>query len=232
MNKPDNNHAVNANPTDRAMALPVEAPPPPGPDISLLVKMWVQEEGPWWLCSFVFHMVLVCSLALIGTSAVVAVVDNAPSFTEADVPKEAPKEIKPFDLGDTPEDPTELNTETLTLEKPGQMAQEAVTYDDDPVFREGGGLSKALTTNQPNLGGIGGFDIKGIGPGPAVHGKGGVGESLGDGRPGFGGRGTGSRKALLGTGGGTRASERAVAGAQLARPAPIGRWQLELERLR
>ena len=30
------------------------------------VKTWFVEEGPWWLCSFVFHIVLVCSLALMG----------------------------------------------------------------------------------------------------------------------------------------------------------------------
>ena len=57
------------------------------------IALWIQDEGPWWLCSFVFHMILICSLALIGTSAVVAIVGDAPSFEEAKVEdsKQTPK---------------------------------------------------------------------------------------------------------------------------------------------
>lgn len=185
-------------------------------------RTWVFEEGPWWLCSFVFHLVLVCSLALIGGKIVEKIVDEAPSFEEAkvEVPKEVPKEIERFEIGETPEDPTELSTETLDLEKPAQMAQEAEYNDDSPIFeKRGGGMPS--TTNQPNLGGLGGFDIKGLGPGPAVKNRGGVGSGVGTGTSfgsggdgsGFGGRGSGSRKAMLASGGGTRQSERAVAGA-------------------
>ena len=77
-----------------------------------------------------------------------------------------------------------------------------------------------MAGSQPNLGGLGGFDIQGLGAGPAVRGKGGVGKGLGTGAHagsggddlGFATR-TGQRKAMLGSGGGTRQSERAVAGA-------------------
>jgi hypothetical protein len=182
--------------------------------------LWIQEEGPWWLCSFVFHLVLICSLALIGTGAVVAIVGDAPSFDEAKVDNrdQAPKELEHFVLGDTPEDPTELNTETLTMEPPGGITQDEKFYDDNPVFSEKGG-GTALASNQPNLGGLG-FDIKGIGHGPVLAGKGGAGVGVGTGThagiggdgSAFAGRGTGSRKAMLGTGG-TRQSEQAVRGA-------------------
>jgi len=197
-----------------AMALPADAPPArPRTDYAALLNVWIQEEGPWWLCSFVFHMVLVCSLALVGTKTVVAVAGDAHEFTAADVAK-PPEPIKPFDMGETPEDPTELTDETLTLEPPGQKAQTELYYDDNPVFIEGGGLSKDVTSTQPNLGGMGGFEIKGFGPGPAVRARGGgVGNSVGDGGFGFGGRGQGHRKAVMGTGGATRQSERAVAAA-------------------
>ncbi len=202
------------------------------------IKYWVQEEGPWWLCSFVFHMVLVCSLALISTKVVEKIVDDAPSFDEAsmDKPTDVPKEIERFEVGETPEDPTELSTDTLALEKPATAAVEEKYYDDSPNFTEkGGGVSVA--SNQPNLGGLGGFDIKGIGSGPAVKGKGGVGVGVGTGTHpgsggdgwGFGGRGTGHRKAMLGSGGGTRQSERAVAAALnwIARhQSPDGSWGL------
>lgn len=200
---------------------------------------WLLEEGPWWLCSFVFHVSLVLGLALIGGKVVEKIIDEAPAFEEAVVEKstaDAPEKIERFELGQTPEDPTELNTETLTLEKPAQIAQEEVYYDDNPVFSERGG-GMASSGEQPNLGGLGGFDIKGVGPGPAVKGRGGVGVGVGTGTNpgsggagwGFGGRGAGSRKAMLASGGGTKQSERAVAAALnwLARhQLPSGGWGL------
>ena len=186
-------------------------------------KTWILEEGPWWLCSFVFHLVLVCSLALIGGRVIEKIIDEAPSFDEADVqrPADVPQEIERFEIGQTPEDPTELNTDTLTLEKPAQLTQEAQYHVDSPTFSEAGGGVAVAASNQPNLGGLGGFDIKAFGVGSAVKGRGGVGIGVGTGTRagsggqgyGFGGRGAGSRKAMLGSGGGTRQSERAVAGA-------------------
>ena len=201
------------------------------------IKNWITEEGPWWLCSFVFHLVLVCSLALISGKVVERIVDEAPSFEEAKIDKaDVPKEIERFEVGETPEDPTELSTDTLSLEKPAQMAQDEKYYDDSATFHEAGG-GMASSSTQPNLGGLGGFDIKGLGPGPAVKGKGGVGVGVGTGTHpgsggdgwGFGGRGTGHRKAMLGSGGGTRQSERAVAAALnwFARhQSPDGSWSL------
>lgn len=200
-------------------------------------KAWVQEEGPWWLCSFVFHLVLVCSLALVSGKIVEKIVDEAPSFEEATMDKaEVPQDIERFDVGETPEEPTELNNDTLALEKPSTVSVDEKYYDDSATFSEaGGGITS--TADQPNLGGLGGFDIKGLASGPAVKNKGGVGVGVGTGTHagsggdghGFGGRGSGSRKAMLGSGGGTRQSERAVAGALnwIARhQSPDGSWSL------
>ena len=131
-----------------------------------------------------------------------------------------PEKIERFDVGETPEDPTELNTDTLTLEKPAQLAQEAEFNDASEHFEHrGGGMPS--DSKQPNVGGFGGFDVQDIGAGPSVKGKGGVGVGIGTGTHpgsggsgwGFGGRGSGSRKAMLASGGGTKQSERAVAGA-------------------
>ena len=201
-------------------------------------KNWVMEEGPWWMCSCIFHMVLVCSLAMVGGSVVEKIIDEAPSFEGVDQmkPIDMPQEIERFEVADTPFDPTELNTETLMLDAPTQITQEERFYDDSPTFSEAGG-GIASNMDQPNLGGLGGFDIKGLGAGPAVKGKGGVGVGVGTGTrsgsggagSGFGGRGSGSRKALLGSGGGTKQSERAVAAALnwLARhQSPDGSWSL------
>ncbi len=148
------------------------APPPERLGFVVLATAWIQEEGPWWLCSFVFHMVLICSLALIGTTAVVAVVNDAPSFDEAtaDSAQHLPPELERFEIGETPEMPTELNTETLTLEKPGGITQEAEHSNDSGLYaRSGGGM--AMASDQPNLGGLA-FDLKAIGPGPALRARG------------------------------------------------------------
>ena len=208
-------------------------------------KNWVFEEGPWWTCSFVFHLVLICSLAMIGSNVIEKVIDEAPSFEGADLmkPIDVPQEIERFEVADAPLEPTELNTEMLMMDAPAQLAQEEQYYDDSSTFSEAGG-GIAATTNQPNLGGFGGFDVKGLGTGPAVRGKGGgVGSGVGAGvHPGsggaglgFGGRGSGSRKAMLGSGGGTRQSERAVAAALnwIARhQSPDGSWSLSAYRIR
>jgi hypothetical protein len=204
------------------------AEPPPLPPRAGPVKRipgWFVENGLWWMCSFVFHLLLVASLALLGamgTRAAQQVAEGAPAFEEAtlDQAADVPKTIERFEVGETPEDPAELNTDTLTLTKPAQIAQDAEYNDESQVFEhKGGGVATAA--KESNSLGLGGFDIGGVGAGPAVKGRGGVGLGAGAGtRPGsggdawgFGGRGSGSRKDLLGSGGGTKQSERAVAAA-------------------
>ena len=203
------------------------SPPVPAAEMAPLglfggAKHWIVHEGPWWACSFVFHVTLVCSLALISSKAVEKVVDEAPSFQEANLPEkvEVPQQIERFEVSQTPQDPTELNNETLSLEKPAQIMQEEKKANDSATMSEQRGGGTPMAGNQPNLGGLGGFDVQGIGAGPAVKGKGGVGKGMGTGtHPGSGGDDfgfgtrTGGRKAMLGSGGGTRQSERAVAGA-------------------
>jgi hypothetical protein len=186
---------------------------------------WFVEDGRWWLCSFVFHSLMLIGVALVGMLSpptVQQLADAAPAFEEVNVDPAAdvPKEIERFEVGQTPDDPTELSTDTLTLRKPAQITQEAEFNDDNPVFEHKGGGMASAAKDSGSVG-LGGFDIQGTGAGPAVKGRGGVGVGVGAGtRPGsggdgwgFGGRGSGSRKALLGSGGGTKQSERAVAAA-------------------
>jgi len=194
-----------------------------------LFMEWVVTEGAWYATSFVFHMLLMCVLMVASTfvkNEPPAQEGEAPSFEEAKVdPQVQDAKIEKFEVGETPIEPTELNTETLTLSAAPGAAEpvKAEYYDDSPVFSPGGGggMAGVAASNVPNLGGLGGFNIKAFGPGPVARGGGGVGVGVGTGTgpgtggsgTGFGGRGTGSRKALVGGFGGTRASERSVAAA-------------------
>ena len=201
---------------------------------------WIISDGAWYASSFVFHMLLMSILMLISAAAPPPIEGHdAPSFDEVvmDEPQKTPDKIEKFEVGETPLDPTELNTETLTLAVAPTETVQADYIDDSPTYTPAGG-GMAVASNQPNVGGLGGFNLKAFGPGPAARGLGGVGVGIGEGRSagtggtgtGFGGRGSGSRQAAIGAFGGTRQSERAVAAALnwIARhQLPDGSWSLD-----
>jgi hypothetical protein len=187
---------------------------------------WVRTELVWYAGSFTFHLLLISSLMLFGTRASEVVVHDEPQF-EADTqkpPEQKQPDVDPvvdkqYDIGETPEDPTELTTETLTAPPPGQVEQQEDYIDDSAGYEaRGGGTTNAA--KDPSAAGAG-FDVMAWGTGAKVTGKGGVGTGLGTGvnpgsggsGTGFGGRGYGHRAAMLGRYGGTKQSERAVAGA-------------------
>jgi hypothetical protein len=178
------------------------------------VKEWFFQEGAWWGASFVFHALLMVVLMLISKTVQTKIVDEAPSIEEAQLDKElTPENLEKFEVGDTPIDPAELNTETLTMnESPKIEATDVATV---ATGAETGGNMTSSAGAQ--IGGFGGFDFKALGSGPAGPAKGGIGFGVGSGPAGtgagFGGRGTGARKAMVGGFGGTKHSERAVAAA-------------------
>ena len=181
-------------------------------------RSWVREKGLWWATSITAHALILSIVMLVAGAMYVApkVEGEAPQFDSADVDTTIP-EVENFEVGDTPIDPTELNTDTLSLEAP-TVTEQVNTSADDPFSEAGGG---ATTPNPTTVPGLGGLDLKAIGAGPALKGPGGLGGGNGEGKgvgtgskgTGFGGRGTGVRKAMLGSGGGTKQSERAVAAA-------------------
>jgi hypothetical protein len=182
---------------------------PPPEDIARL-KQWFWDTGCWHLLSGLGHATLVVSLALIPYAIHKR---NATTFEAAIV--DTTVELEPFVVGDTPVDPTELSTDTLQLEAP---KVEAMYIDNSPDFEmQGGGVQ----AEGPTLGGAGGPNLRAIGEGPKLPGMGGIGGSnengahagLGGAGEGFAGRGSGHRDAMLGSYGGTKASERAVAAA-------------------
>jgi len=91
------------------------------------IRGWFFEDGPWWMCSFVFHLLLICSLALLGTQVITAV-DPKEIVIEPPPPERnvlPPITIAPPDkpiLGkDDPDNPAKLDltvpllTETTSL---------------------------------------------------------------------------------------------------------------------
>lgn len=184
---------------------------------------WVKTQGLWWATSVTAHAVVLSAILLLaGTVAAPILQDlGAPKFEAVQTEIPPPEPIEHFEIGETPIEPTELTTDSLSLtEAPPQMAVEEQinTTESDPFEEAGGGMAADAGMS---LGGLGGFDVKATGPGARVTGKGGVGTGIGTGTNpgsggsghGFGGRGSGVRKAMLGAYGGTKGSERAVAGA-------------------
>ena len=183
------------------------------------VTSWLKENGKFWGVSVGMHLLIFLVLGVaIGAPHAKKLLQEVVSFdTEVDQALEETP-ITHFDVGETPIEPTVLNTESLTEPPAATIEQDAQFNDNSAVFEEAGGGTAATG---PSFGGLGGFDVSAIGAGPAVRGLGGVGSGVGTSDKGgsggsgegFGGRGSGSRQAMLASGGGTADSERAVGAA-------------------
>jgi hypothetical protein len=197
-------------------------------------KVWLRENGAWWVGSFTGHLIVLTIILLLIGPVTSATKSAAPLFN-VDMDSALPEpDLTHFEVGETPIEPSLLNTETLSMVEAPEIDQAEQINDDSPIFEAaGGGMASSRV---PALGGLGGFDIKAIGAGPAVRGPGGIGGGAGSGNPGlggmgegFGGRGEGMRKAMIGGFGGTKQTERAVAAGinWLARHQnPDGSWSL------
>lgn len=187
-------------------------------DIVQAAVTWWRSDSRWWAASVVGHTALL-GIIVLFPMAVPSIQQDAPAF-DAKLDTALPEpDLSKFELGETPIEPTVLNTETLTMTEAPQIEQAEEFNDNSATFEHRGGGS-TMDTKVASIGGLGGFSIDAIGPGPAVRGAGGVGLGAGSGGPGsggeggtgFGGRGSGMRKAMLGSGGGTLGTERAVQG--------------------
>jgi Prenyltransferase and squalene oxidase repeat len=203
-----------------------------------ILRDWIRTQAPWWAVSFTVHMVLLASLLLLGSLASSKIADNIPTFDEVQTPPTvAEQPLKPFEVGAPQLESSTLDTESLMNFEASQSTQKADYIDESPVYEERGG-GVAADAAAIDLGGKGGFEVKGLGPGAKITGAGGIGAGVGTGNNagsggggnGFGGRGSGSRKELVGRFGGTKETERAVGAALnwLARhQMPDGSWSLK-----
>jgi hypothetical protein len=207
-------------------------------DTLIALKDYFRETGQWYLGSAAFHALAIILLGLVSMATpriVTHLDDSAPTFNATESDTSPPPSFTRFEVGDAPVEPTELNTDTLSMYEAKPIAsQTAIYYDDESEFVEAGGGS-ATDQKGPQLGGLGGLSAMNL-PGPAGKGGVGVGAGLGD-KPGvggqgegFGNRGHGHREALAGAFGGTKASERAV-GAALnwiyRHQTSFGKWSLD-----
>ena len=176
-------------------------------------------------------MLLICTLMLFNSGRKPADMGDAPSITASAEPPAPPEKLEKFELDKAPLENTVLDTASLTAPPVIDTSADAVPAG----MTEGGGRS--LLPSGLMLGGSGGFTIAGGGPSVKVTGKGGVGvgagtsthAGAGGAAAGFGGRGSGKHSSL-GSGGGTRVTERAVAAALswFARhQMPDGSWSID-----
>ncbi len=185
---------------------------------------WLTEDAFAGIFSFTISLTVNLTVLLgfmfMGDILMERVKNVAPSF-EANIETELPEpDLTRFEVAETSIEPSVLDTESLTLTEAPQIEASESSSDQPAGFvEEGGGI--VADGSVPALGGLGGFDVSGVGPGPVLKGGGGVGVGVGTGRNagsggsghGFEGRGDSSRQAMVGTFGGTRNTERAVAAA-------------------
>lgn len=176
-------------------------------------RRWLKNEGRWFAISVVTHAVILLSLLFIVMPTPTVPKEATFEVGNLDNALSEP-ELAKFELGKAPLEPTVLNTEALTQLKPPSLADASAAQPNAAAaIGGGGGLA-----GKDALGGLGGLDISAVGSGAMSKGGGlgggGAGDNIGagGGGTGFGGRGQGLRKTMLGGFGGTKDTERAVAG--------------------
>lgn len=182
-------------------------------------KVWMKEQAKFWGLAIAIHVLGLLLFGLLaGTVAVVVNNGEVPLFESVMDTIIPEADLTQVEVDNAPLEVTELSTETLMMSEAPTFTQEAQFNDDSATFVEaGGGVASATDTD---FGGLGGFTVSGAGTGAAIIGEGGVGAGKGTGKnagsggagEGFGGRGQGSREAMVGSSGGTKATERSVSG--------------------
>ena len=116
---------------------------------------WVRTDLIWYAGSFTFHLLLMSTLLLFTVSStVVTVTDEATSIEAQEKKPETKPETDPvpkdkMDLGEPPLDPTELTTETLTMDKPAVPEVKEEYNDESEHFEHRGGGSLTATSGDP-----------------------------------------------------------------------------------
>ena len=137
------------------------------------IRDWLFEDGPWWMCSFVFHLLLICSLALLGTQVITAVdpkeivIEPPPPDKIVLPPITIARPDKPILGKDDPDKPAKLD---LTLSPPPEMSGFSLVNVLQGMAGDSGREPSRGTpdgSNKPTAGNpIGPDGVLAIGPGP------------------------------------------------------------------
>ncbi len=133
------------------------------------LKLWVLANGVWWASSVVGHVVVLSTVLLLLGKVVTAPKEGDAPLFEARLDTEIPPPtLDHFEIGDAPLDPTELNTETLSLvDAPKIDADQSTSDVPDPAA--GGG---SMAAPSGGIGGLDQFAVKSLGPRAAGQGNG------------------------------------------------------------
>jgi hypothetical protein len=203
----------------------------------LLVELWawMRANVHWYAISFAVHMLIFAALLFIFGRAVQESSESLVTLQPVNDDLTLGRHLDRFEIpSGAPEDPTELNAAVLL--NPEIRPAPAEFNDNSPEFRKEGG-GRNVDSGAEDVGGKGGFTVRGVGPGPTIAGAGGLGaehgtsDRLGSGGSGegFAGRGKGRRGEMLRLGGGTKDTEVAVAAALnwfYRHRNPSGSWSL------
>src|SRR5262245_28402153 len=117
-------------------------------------KDWFFDQGAWWATSVVAHVAILTACLLCVSMTVPKPEGDAPAFSAVPLDTEIKTdEIKDFEVGQTPYEPTELSTETLSLVEAPSVDEQLNSSADDAFSEEGGGLAGATA----DMGGLSGF---------------------------------------------------------------------------
>jgi hypothetical protein len=176
---------------------------------------WTETDATCFLLSAVIHMTVFVVLALVPMQAVRPKSgQGAPEFIPPEIVVDDRPEVIHLSFQDTAvEQPGDLSDRALS--HPEEFGSPREFHDDSSEFEAAGGGRQPTTAGAP-YDGLGHPDVWGIGPGPLLHGRDGVGRGLGEGMmPGAGGSGYGfgqrGKGSSLGSGGSRRAEIAVVA---------------------
>ena len=97
--------------------------PAPGNLVQAAID-WFRHEALWWATSVTAHVLILAGVFLFVGTVAGPIVNEAPKFQSVKTEIPPPPPIENFEVGDTPIEPTELTTDSLTLAEAPQIAQD------------------------------------------------------------------------------------------------------------
>jgi len=114
-------------------------------------KEWLRTESPWWLCSFTFHVILVCSLATVSTQVIQHLEEQEPIIVSGG---DVPSLVSSINL--TPPDTTQIEIPSLPPDpdlanvQPPKIGIDVDVTTSPPLGNGGKGVETILGQGKDN----------------------------------------------------------------------------------